>query len=57
MSTLASPGTILAILSSYVSVFREKKKQVLSAANRAGLLFADKVRDEIKLILAQEEFW
>lgn len=33
------------------------KDQVLSATNGAGLLFTDKVRDEVKLVLAEEEFW
>lgn len=30
--------------------------QVLSAADSTGLLFAHKVRDKVKLVLAQEEF-
>lgn len=39
-----------------VSVSPFTTEQLLSAAHGAGLLFADKVRDEVKLVLAQEEF-
>lgn len=39
-----------------VSVGPFTTEQLLSAAHGAGLLFADKVRDEVKLVLAQEEF-